>query len=834
MILKEQKLLETEGNFDTEDEIQIEVAKDEANKLFSILLENYKNARASMIREYVSNAWDAHKEVNSDEPVIVKIDKDDGGWFLEIIDKGVGMTSKFVRKIFSQLLKSTKGNSNEQIGSFGIGSKSGLAYTSQFMLETIKDNIKNSYLIYRESTGLPKILPTEEIASEEKSGTTIKIYLKTEPVQGNYSWQTRTEQDLIAETCSKELTFFDNVIFNFHYSINHYANEYNEGKIIEGKTFKWRTSCQYSSEMHIIIGKVAYPIDWKELSLSSINIPVGIKFEIGELMVNMTREMITYSDEAKELIRNRIEECKKELIEIYNNKNQPIENLINYIKELYKHRRERTFKIEFDVNSDNQEETYDLDISYLKNSLNPVKLACIQHLPIKLKEDNPYFFLSSSMELSNNYNRINKIGLTKLHYLPSDTKLVFLNTNENPDSKIKNKYIKNCYFIRKNHYSFNKWCDFLGLQIIETKFKNLGKKTSFDRSENYYQLGAAKIIYEYKKIILEEVKKNFNWINYNNFQVPNEWIIEQKELNKANRIAKEKLEGVINVRDINVINPLSGKSRQYDLELKTLNNFRGFIIYGYRDDIEDLEKLRQVLINKSKYIYINYEVIRSEAKGWGRGSRSIYENVIYLKENICRIYCISKQNEKVFKNKLFKAYHISEMTQIPQIQRFLTSLSIEKNKNVHLKQEDVKLFNEKISNLIKDVSLFYSENKPSSKEILLELFNKFSTNTSIDNLSIHPEIKYKLKLIDEYFNNIELIRYTNINEESLPYVVDFIKSKKKPVNLNFYQQGKGIISQEVKQETEKVCNLIEKEHQDLTKYWEEYHKRYAQIPKEIL
>lgn len=825
MIIKEQQLVETEGNFDSEDEIEIEVAKDEANKLFSILIENYKNARASMIREYVSNAWDAHKEIESDEPVIVKLDKDDGGWFLEIIDKGVGMTSKFVRKIFSKLLKSTKGDTNEQIGSFGIGSKSGLAYTNQFLLDTIKDGIKSSYLIFRETTGMPKILPTNEEKTDEHSGTTIKIYLKTEKQQHpRYSWRDIDEYELIAETCIKELTFFDNVVLKFdNHHISSSARDYNEGKIIEGNTFKYRTSCQYSDEMHLIIGKVAYSIDWKELSMSSINIPIGIKFEIGELMVNMTREMIRYSDESKKLIKERIESAINELVEKYNSFNQPIESLMDFVREKHRFEKERIHYLTFKNPNDN-EELAKLNISTLSDRLNPLKLASIQHLPIKLqKGQNPYFFLDSNYELNNNYKKENKIRLTRLHYT-SNTKLVFLDTNVNPDNKTKNKYINNCLFVRKNYYSFNKWCDILGLELVNTKIKNLDRKNSFDRSENYYQLGSAKIIYEYKKIITDELKRSFEWIDYANFEVPKEYLEEQKRLIKENKIAKEKLQGVISVKDINAHNPTGHLSRIIDLKLETLNNFTGFIVYGFRDDVEDLEKLRDVLFCKKQYTYTKYEEIRKEHSGWGNShkTRIIRDIVTYLNDKICRIYCISKQNANVFLNKQqFKAYHISKMIEIPQIQRFLTTSLIQNNENCDLKQGEVKLFNERIGNLIKDVSEFYANNNSSNKlDVLKELVEKFNVNYKFE-LSINPIIKYKLDQINKYFEGVELIRYVKINDKSLPHIVKYLKEKKKPVNLNYYSEGKGIESSNIPSQ---APILIEQEYQDLAKYWENYIK----------
>lgn len=119
MIIENKKLIETSGTF--EDEIEMQVNTSNTGKLFELLISSYKNARASMIRETVSNAYDAQIEAgNTEEPVVVNINYDDSGWFLEVIDKGIGMTKEFVEKIYSSLLSSTKDKNNEQIGGFGI------------------------------------------------------------------------------------------------------------------------------------------------------------------------------------------------------------------------------------------------------------------------------------------------------------------------------------------------------------------------------------------------------------------------------------------------------------------------------------------------------------------------------------------------------------------------------------------------------------------------------------------------------------------------------------------------------------------------------------------
>lgn len=120
MKLKEEQLAEVTGNFNDESTLKVSIKLDKTDKLFDILIGGYHNPRASFIRETVSNAWDAMNEANNPEPVIVKIDEDDGGYYVEIIDKGIGMDYEFITKRYTAVLDSTKDESNDQIGGYPI------------------------------------------------------------------------------------------------------------------------------------------------------------------------------------------------------------------------------------------------------------------------------------------------------------------------------------------------------------------------------------------------------------------------------------------------------------------------------------------------------------------------------------------------------------------------------------------------------------------------------------------------------------------------------------------------------------------------------------------
>lgn len=780
MILKEEKLLETDGNIDEENQILVKISEEEASKLFDLLFSSYSNPKTALMREYTSNAWDANKEIDSTEPVIVRIAKDDGGYFIEFIDKGVGMTEKFVKKVFSQLLKSTKTIDNSQIGGYGIGSKSGLGYQNQVLITTIKDEVSNNWLLFRDDSGCPKMnLMSSNIVKEESSGTTIKIYLIEDDKDVYY--EHRKEYYIFAQEAGKELGYFDNVIFDFKDNqIRQFADNYNKGKIIEGNYFKYRTSSQYSDEFHIVLGKVAYPIDWKVLGISRIPISVGIKFEIGELQVNMTREAIRYSDETKELIIKRIELAKQELIDLYNKDNKPIESLFEYIRATKKFEEEREHFIKFTIPAEGSDNIipgvyplpalYKLNVSCLKDTLNSIVFKPFLDLPLPInlkRKILPYFFLNSNWKVEDGREKKNGVSLANIYN--NDLLRIVFYKDRDIQSKEFRKYIQNCYFVKQDKINYktdyNNWKEILGLYSHNIK--------------------VSKTIIEYRKIIIEALKKECSlWIDYDNFEIPQSWKDEQKAINRA-ILKKPKLEGIISVKR---------PSCDYEeFNLKSLKNFIGTIIYGFREEKEQLEHLYQLLA-EVKITYKKY-------------------HTTYNNRSICDIFQISKQNVKLLKDTGFKIYHISQIMELKQIRRFLTYLYIKNNPNIQLKTGEVKLFNEFLGNLYKEVSKYYSDNSTRHEDVLRELVSKYYSQEQIE-VSIDPIIKYKLDLIDKYFKGAELIRYVSVNEENLPFVIDYLKIKKKAVNLEFYKEGKGIEKIEKKKSSIGILIPIERKEYD--------------------
>lgn len=152
--------------------------------IMDMLAKIYVNPLEAAIREYVSNASDAHLEAGVTRPVELKVPCDEDP-VLEIADYGNGLNMMEILGIYGNLGSSTKRNSDELIGGFGIGSKSGLAISNCVEVISVKDGILNHFVLKRENMEIfTEFLRRNEDAGDMPSGTTVRISVNESYLQG--------------------------------------------------------------------------------------------------------------------------------------------------------------------------------------------------------------------------------------------------------------------------------------------------------------------------------------------------------------------------------------------------------------------------------------------------------------------------------------------------------------------------------------------------------------------------------------------------------------------------------------------------------------------------
>jgi len=314
------KLVEDKTRYDVESfgskSISMEIDASNTGILFSILSENlYSDIYGSIIRELVSNAWDANKEAgNGNKPVYVHFNgsTETDSAHISIVDCGPGISEDRVEKIYGKYLASTKRDTNDQIGGWGLGSKTPLAYNDYFQISTVCDGKKYIYIMRKGvSNTILELLHTSN--TDEANGTQIKIYMKE-------------EDDLVDffNSAKDQLAFFDNVLLlaNEEALLVSYGNRYSPKQITIEKidefnskkiyNFRHFSICTDNDDSCIVLGQVKYPLP-KDVNLGWGGGEIGIKFSIGELPVTPSREGILWTPAAMELFKERFTAAAEEM-----------------------------------------------------------------------------------------------------------------------------------------------------------------------------------------------------------------------------------------------------------------------------------------------------------------------------------------------------------------------------------------------------------------------------------------------------------------------------------------------------------------------------------------
>jgi hypothetical protein len=160
-------------------------------------------------------------------------------------------------------------------------------------------------------------------------------------------------------------------------------------------------------------------------------------------------------------------------------------------------------------------------------------------------------------------------------------------------------------------------------------------------------------------------------------------------------------------------------------------------------------------------------------------------------------------------NKFFRKF--ASMLKIKQIladnQKYLTDSLIQSYSTISLE----------IANHFKELKNYYELYK--DKDCDLDV--KFNNNLLKELLDLaeeknlfDPLIKPTIDLVEHWFKGIELIKYVDINEESLPFILKYLKENKKKFNLEYYQKYIEVIEPKNEGKTKQLVLTFTEEHKE--------------------
>jgi hypothetical protein len=142
--------------------------------IMNVLTDLYSNRIYAVIREYCTNAWDAHVEAGVNRAIEVTLPNPMTPFF-KVKDFGIGLTVEDIHSIYSQYGESTKRGTNAQNGMLGLGCKSALTYTNQFTVTSRKDGTEISVVVGRDEDGSGSMTVVDTRSTTEPNGTEIIV-----------------------------------------------------------------------------------------------------------------------------------------------------------------------------------------------------------------------------------------------------------------------------------------------------------------------------------------------------------------------------------------------------------------------------------------------------------------------------------------------------------------------------------------------------------------------------------------------------------------------------------------------------------------------------------
>jgi hypothetical protein len=292
------------------DTVEMSLDLDSAQVLMQMLSKSlYSDAIGSTVRECASNALDSHRRAGISDPIIVGLQQSGGSSSYEftVEDFGIGLDADDVANIISKYGKSTKRNSTTELGMMGLGFKAPLAYSSSFYFTCRKDGMERKYMMYEgEETNSIDLL--YEKATSERNGVKITIPVK---YSDSYDFKNKIKE---------QLAYFESVYFN----VDGIDNKF---KIHRSEHYQVSDLCT-DTYLHVCLDNVYYPLDLTKLDLTDkkgntfkrLYGKIGLRFSLTDgLFPTPNRESLRYTQEAKQIIKKKIELIADELMVKYNN-----------------------------------------------------------------------------------------------------------------------------------------------------------------------------------------------------------------------------------------------------------------------------------------------------------------------------------------------------------------------------------------------------------------------------------------------------------------------------------------------------------------------------------
>lgn len=266
-------------------------------KTFGFFSDNtYSNNPVAIVRELVANAVDAHTAAGTPElEVEVWLPTDLDPTF-RARDRGIGMSDEFMNTNYGELGNgSTKDDSNNQIGGFGIGRFAAFSMVDQYTVRTVHNGIVGVYSIFKDEDGIPTVGLLGLRETNEPNGTEVSFPVKSE------------DFGMFANAANDALKYFNPLPIVHNGAID--APDY----VMRGKNWAMHRKTQ---ALGVIMGGIRYPVSVYNLDYELkyddklsplLEYGLDITVPIGACPIALSREALSYTPQTSASIRAALE-----------------------------------------------------------------------------------------------------------------------------------------------------------------------------------------------------------------------------------------------------------------------------------------------------------------------------------------------------------------------------------------------------------------------------------------------------------------------------------------------------------------------------------------------
>jgi len=324
MIIAQEKSKRVVQSHDFE-QVNCTIDAEDMRYVASLLRNNYSNPPLAVVREITANGLDANLEANSNRPIEVSIPTKFSPTF-RVRDFGGGLSQEDVFGLYSKYGKSTKRESNNYIGAFGIGKFAPLSYGDNFTCVSYHGGVKSSYNVFVDDNDDTKIVKLHEEPTNEPTGLSVEVAIADTDVDKFREIAQAFFRFFSKEEMPKFLGVGEDEEFLKSFNIA-LEDKKKSWFIIDDAQDYWSRS---HGQSHAFMGRVHYPINTSSINfeayLDEENVNavkelcqqanLYIRFDIGELKLHHSRESLEYNKSTQKAIIKRIVSVYKDIQEL--------------------------------------------------------------------------------------------------------------------------------------------------------------------------------------------------------------------------------------------------------------------------------------------------------------------------------------------------------------------------------------------------------------------------------------------------------------------------------------------------------------------------------------